>query len=187
MQESAVLSLAATPEVDVARLYEEHAPFIGRVIWRLTGGGAHVDDLLQETFLVAFKKRAELRSQHQARAWLYAIASHLCQRYNRGARRFSLFRSRYAREPGPRPVTRPDQALEQEQTVAMVYEALSRLPFKHREAFVLYELEELEGQEIAEMVGVPVGTVWTRLHHARKKFEARMRRRLSTETERAGS
>jgi RNA polymerase sigma-70 factor (ECF subfamily) len=187
MQESAVLSVAAAPEVDVASLYEEHAPFIGRVIWRLTGGGAHVDDLLQETFLVAFKKRAELHSRQQARAWLYAIAAHLCQRYNRGARRFSLFRNRYAREPEGSPVARPDQELEKEQAVALVYEALGRLPFKHRETFVLYELEGFEGQEIAEMIGVPVGTVWTRLHHARKKFETQMRRRLSKDTERAGT
>lgn len=181
MQGSAVLELADPLGLDVAQLYADHAPFIGRVVRRLTGEGSHVDDLLQETFLVAFKKRNDFQGRAAARTWLYAIAAHLCQRHNRGARRFSFFRSRYAKEPIASPVSRPDQELEREQTVAMVYGVLERLPFKQREAFVLYELEGFEGEEIAEMVGVPVGTVWTRLHHARKKFETLMRQRLSTE------
>lgn len=181
MQESAVLEATASPELDVARLYEAHAPFIGRVIRRLTGEGAHVDDLLQETFLVAFKKRKEFRGDDWVRAWLYVIASRLCQRHHRGNRRFNFFRSRYAREVTDNPVQQPDQELEREQSMAMVYEVLECLPFKQRETFVLYELEELEGQEIAEMVGVPVGTVWTRLHHARKKFETLMQKRLLQE------
>jgi RNA polymerase sigma-70 factor (ECF subfamily) len=181
MQGSAVLELADSPGLDVAQLYADHAQFIGRVIRRLTGEGPHVDDLLQETFLVAFKKRNDFQGRAAARTWLYAIAAYLCQRHNRGARRFSFFRSRYAKEPAEVPVRRPDQELEREQTVALVYGVLERLPFKQREAFVLYELEGFEGEEIAGMVGVPLGTVWTRLHHARKKFEALMRQRLSTE------
>jgi RNA polymerase sigma-70 factor (ECF subfamily) len=174
------LEVAASAELDVASLYAEHAPFIGRVIQRLSGQGAHVDDLLQETFVVAFRKRAEYRGLAATRTWLYAIASRLCLRHNRGARRFSFFRSRYAQEPA-RAAPDPGRELEREETIALVYQVLEGLPFKQRETFVLYELEGLEGEQIAEMLAIPIGTVWTRLHHARKKFEALMRRRLARE------
>ena len=52
------------------------------------------------------------------------------------------------------------------------------LPFKQREVVVLYELEELEGAAIAELLGIPINTVWTRLHHGRKNFEQLMRKRI---------
>jgi RNA polymerase sigma-70 factor, ECF subfamily len=52
------------------------------------------------------------------------------------------------------------------------------MPFKQREVFTLYELEELEGPEIAALLGIPINTVWTRLHHARKRFEESMRKRI---------
>ena len=60
-------------------------------------------------------------------------------------------------------------------------EVLDKLPFAQREAFVLFELEGLDGQEIAELLAVPLGTVWTRLHHGRDKFQMLMRRRLARE------
>lgn len=180
MEGSAVLAAAAAPELDISSLYASHAPFLGRVIQRLSGRGPHVDDLLQETFVVAFKRRESFSGRSSSRTWLYGIASRLCWRHNRGARRLGFFRLRYAREP-ERAVRSPDQELERGETAALVYAVMKELPFKQRECFVLYELEELEGAEIAELLGIPEGTVWTRVHHARKKFEALMRRRLGRE------
>jgi RNA polymerase sigma-70 factor (ECF subfamily) len=180
MEGSAILAATAAPALDISSLYASHAPFLGRVIQRLAGRGPHVDDLLQETFVVAFKRRDDFGGRSSSRTWLYGIAARLCWRHNRGARRFGFFRLRYAQEP-ERPVRSPDQELEREETAALVYEVLKELPFKQRECFVLYELEELEGAAIAELLGIPEGTVWTRVHHARKKFEALMRRRLGRE------
>lgn len=180
MEGSAVLAATAAPELDIASLYASHAPFLGRVIQRLSGRGPHVDDLLQETFVVAFRKRETFDGRSSSRTWLYGIASRICWRHNRGARRFGLFRHRYAAEP-ERASRSPDQELEREQAAALIYEVLKELPFKQRECFVLYELEELEGAEIAELLAIPEGTVWTRVHHARKKFEALMRHRLGRE------
>jgi len=64
----------------------------------------------------------------------------------------------------------PERELERRQRAALVHELIGRLPFKQREVFSLYELEELPGERIAELLGIPIGTVWTRLHHARKAF-----------------
>lgn len=166
---------------DVERAYAEHAGFIGRVIQRLTGDLPHVDDLLQETFIVAFKKRHEFRGDAAERTWLYAIAARLCLRHLRGARRLRAFRTRLAwqgSEPAP---ARPDRELERAESEALVREVLDRLPFAQREAFALFELEGMDGRAIAQLLGVPLGTVWTRLHHARARFEVLMRKRLGRE------
>jgi RNA polymerase sigma-70 factor (ECF subfamily) len=169
--------------LNITDIYAEHAPFVGRIILRLVGRGAHVDDLLQETFIVAFKKRHEFDGRAKVTTWLYAIASHLCLRYRRSVLRFALFRARLP-QPGddvPPPFERPDGRLERRQDIALVEAGLQKLPFKQREVFVLYELEGMEGSAIAELLGIPVGTVWTRLHEGRKRFKELMRRRLAKE------
>jgi RNA polymerase sigma-70 factor (ECF subfamily) len=170
--------------LDVGALYRAHAPFVARCIERLVGAGPHVDDVLQETFVVAFKNRDRYDpSRASVTTWLYGISTNLCRRHRRGSFRFGRLQQRVAAEPvaaGPVPA---DEALEREQSVAMVYEAMQKLPFKQREVFALYELEGLDGASIADMVNVPVGTVWTRLHHARLAFEKCVRRRIAAEAQ----
>ncbi len=175
MAASASLSSNAKPGLDVTHLYQEHAPFIGRVLLRLLGDGTHVDDLLQETFIVAFQKRETFDpSRAAASSWLYGIASNLCKHHRRGAGRFSTLRGALARENSELPLT-PDGALEREQEIALVQRLVQKLPFKQREVFVLFEIEELGGKEIADMLEIPIGTVWTRLHDARRRFRERLK------------
>ena len=182
---SATVSAPSEP-LDIESLYADHAPFLARVVMRLLGDGPHVDDIIQETFLVAFKKRREFRGMASPRTWLYAIASNLCMRHERSSRRLSIFRRRLARATAAhdreRGSDRPDEQLSREQQRALVHEVLRGIPLAQREALVLYELEELEGKEVAEILGVPVATVWTRLHNGRKRFRDAMRRRLGKES-----
>ena len=81
----------------------------------------------------------------------------------------------FADEPTAHPAS-PDRDLERARAATLVRTTLDRLPFKQREVFVLYELEELEGPQIAELLAIPVNTVWTRLHHARKRFQELIRK-----------
>jgi RNA polymerase sigma-70 factor (ECF subfamily) len=171
----------APPRFDVERAYVEHAPFIGRVIQRFTGDAPFVDDLLQETFIIAFEKRHEFRGDAATRTWLYAIAARLCMRHRRSTGRLDRFRALLGLSVGEASEARPDRELDRVQSAALVREVLAQLPFVQREAFVLFELEGLAGQEIAELLAIPIGTVWTRLHHARDKFQRLMRNRLSRE------
>jgi RNA polymerase sigma-70 factor (ECF subfamily) len=161
---------AAAHELNIEELYGEHAPFLARVLRRLTGPGPHVDDLLQDTFLIAHRKRASFAGRSQVRTWLYGIAMRLASRHHRSARRFSRFKEVLSREPEQSQAPGPDDALDRKQKSALVEQALAKLSFKHREVFVLYEIEELSGREISELLDVPEGTVWTRLHHARSRF-----------------
>jgi RNA polymerase sigma-70 factor (ECF subfamily) len=167
----------ARPELDIDTLYAEHAGFIGRVLVRLVGDGPHVDDLLQETFIVAYRKRAAFDGRAAVRTWLYAIAARLAMRHRRGAGRWLRAIGLFADEP-ERVSHDPADELERARAAAAVREVLDLLPFKQREVVVLYELEGLDGAEIAELAGIPINTVWTRLHHGRKKFEELMRKRI---------
>jgi RNA polymerase sigma-70 factor, ECF subfamily len=167
----------ARPELDIDTLYAEHAGFIGRVLVRLVGDGAHVDDLLQETFIVAHRKRATFDGRSAVRTWLYAIAARLAMRHRRGAARWLRALAGLTDEP-ERVSANPADELERARAAAAVRAVLDELPFKQREVVVLYELEGMDGADIAELVGVPVNTVWTRLHHGRKRFEALMRKRI---------
>ena len=181
---SSVEALAAdepmsTGSVDIDALYAEHAQFLARVLARLTRDGAHVDDLIQETFLVAFKKRATYDATRSTpRTWLYGIAAHLAMRHRRGVGRWLRALAGLTDEPARTVSVAPDREIDRERARAAVQDVLATLPFKQREVFTLYELEEIEGAEIAQLLGIPVNTVWTRLHHARKRFEETMRKRI---------
>ncbi len=165
---------------DIGTAFEKHGAFIGRVILRLVGEGSHVDDLVQETFVVAHNQRHQFEGRSTVRTWLYGIASNLCLRRRRTLKRFSNFKSRLQGEVPLLP-QQPDATLEQKAMIESVHRALMQLSFKHREVFVLFELEELEGKEIASMLGIAEGTVWTRLHKARRNFETAMRRQIQRE------
>jgi RNA polymerase sigma-70 factor (ECF subfamily) len=168
--------------LDVGALYREHAPFLARCIERLVGAGAHVDDILQEAFVAAFRNRDRYDpSRASVTTWLYGIAANLCRRHRRGSFRFGRLQERVAAEPLPAGAPAPDEAIEREQSVAMVYEAMQKIPFKQREVFALYELEGLGGNTIAAMIGAPLGTVWTRLHHARQAFVKNVRKKMVAE------
>jgi len=175
------VAVPQAPDLDVDALYAEHAAFIGRVLTRLVGPGPHVDDLIQETFIVAFRRRATYDRSCAERTWLYGIAARLAMRHRRGAGRWLRALGLFADEPSETITVHPDRELDRARAAAVVHDAVARIPFKQREVFVLYELEELEGAEIAALLGIPVNTVWTRLHHGRKRFADAMRKRVRRE------
>ncbi|MBN2343931.1 MAG: sigma-70 family RNA polymerase sigma factor [Deltaproteobacteria bacterium] len=158
--------------LDIAAAFTDHAPFIGRTIARLTGTGSHVDDLLQETFIVAFKKRNTYDpSRAELSTWLYGIAANLCRRHARGENRFGNFRKKLSAEtPAAKVTDTPEQVFERNRELQMVQDAINRLPFKQREAFVLFEIEGMDGAQISRLLNVKEGTIWTRIHHGRKRF-----------------
>ena len=165
--------------LDIKKVYKKSAPFIGRVIRRYTGEGPHVDDIIQETFIVAFKKRFEYDKNLAAiDTWLYSIASNLCKMHLRSKKRFNLFKGKLSKEKFQQEPVVPDKNYEKKEAIIMVRNILQKLPFKQREVFVLFELEDRDCNEISAMINIPVGTVWTRLHHARKKFTKLIKREM---------
>jgi RNA polymerase sigma-70 factor, ECF subfamily len=159
----------STREGDLrAETFARHARFVRRVAFHLAGPQMEVDDLTQEILLRVHSRRGEFRGEAELQSWIYGIALRVVA----NARRRALLRRWFGLEAAPEPVEHrtPAMDLERHETSARVYAALDRLPEKKRVVLVLFELEGLGGQEIAQIVGCPLATVWTRLHHARQAF-----------------
>lgn len=167
----------------LASLFEQHATFIARSLRRLGVPDRDVEDGLQEVFLVAQSKHDAIE-QGKERSVLFGIArrraSTLRRSMDRAHRREqkSLDASEIWEE-APDSTERSDQ----EQARAALDEVLDALPADLRTVLVLHELEEMEMSEVAELLGIPAGTVASRLRRAREKFEVevdRMRERLAS-------
>lgn len=159
---------------DVRRLYTTHASELRLALNRLGGNGVDCDDLLQEVFVVAMRKMADLAQARSERAWLYGVALKLAA----GQRRRQKLRAWLGLGDVPEltSVESPSRTLEQKEASKLLHTALESLPAAKRDVLVLFELQGLSGDEIAAALDVPVATVWTRLFHARKALSAALQR-----------
>ncbi len=154
-----------------AALFDRHAPHIQRYLARRVGPQA-AEDLLAETFLVAFGKRAAYdQSFRDARGWLYGIATNLIGRH----RREEVRQLRLSQAAGPD----QDQTDQPERSVvnltaqslrSVLVAALAGLAEPDRDVLLLIAWEQLSYEEVARALGIPVGTVRSRLHRARTKI-----------------
>jgi len=164
------MGIDAAEGVDVGVLFDAHAPFLARVVERLSGAGAHVEDIVQETFVVAHRRRQHLASIENLRGWLYRTAANLVRHHHRGAQRRTQLSQRYQTEAREL-ADDPAEVAQRRATALLVRSCVAELSDKLREVMVLYEFEGLAGREIAAMLELPEKTVWSRLRLARKQFE----------------
>jgi RNA polymerase sigma-70 factor, ECF subfamily len=155
--------------LDAQALFRAHAPFVASFLHRLGTPRDDVDDLVQEVFLVVHRKGGYVPGPARPRTWLAAIAVRVGQAGHR-------VRTRRREGPDERALGAavssydPAATLEQRRALARVQSALDTLDLEHRAAFVLYELEGDSCESIASSFAVPIGTVYSRLHHARRRF-----------------
>jgi RNA polymerase sigma-70 factor, ECF subfamily len=150
-------------------MVSEHFDFIWRSLRRLGVPHTDVDDCTQQVFWVAARKLAII-SEGSERAFLFSTALRVAS----DARRSRSRRREVQQEDdghqtcdaGPR----PDEIADQKRARALLDDVLSTMPLELRTVFVLFELEELPTQDIAELLGLPTGTVASRLRRAREEF-----------------
>ncbi len=149
----------------LGELYDRYQEPLRRFLVRATSDAEDVDDLLHNTFLVAAQSAARYDGRAKCRPWLVGIAVQLLRRRRRAVARFfdvlaslTALRDRAA-DPGPALHARRD-----------IERGMARLSEAKRLTLLLADVEKLSGQEIAELLGVPSGTVWTRLHAARREL-----------------
>jgi RNA polymerase sigma-70 factor (ECF subfamily) len=151
-------------------LYGQHLAKVKRWARRLAGPSADLEDLLHDVFLVALRKGFQNRGEATLDTWLFGITQRVVwtkRRKNR-VRRWLFGRHQTDLIP-PEPRT-PHHELERGEQTARLYAALDQLPEVYRTTLILYELEELSGEEVARLTEVPVGTVWVRLHRGRERL-----------------
>jgi len=175
---------SSTPGVeslDVAAAFETHGSFVYRCALHWGLGGADADDLVQEVFVVAHRRRDDFDPEGSLRAWLYGIARRVASRHHRGGRRRAALDEAIAREPPDAP-RGPSRVIELREAAEQLSQFLDALPESQREAFVLCELEELSAREVGDALGVSPNTVSSRLRMARGEFK-RLVRRLEAQHE----
>jgi RNA polymerase sigma-70 factor (ECF subfamily) len=153
-------------------LFERYEPALRRYLGRLGIARSDADDLVQATFLDVVRASARFDPQYSARSWLFGIASMIVRRHRRSVVRAA---ARVATWIGlqrgqPSATLTPADAFENDRALRAFARAFERLAPKKREVFVLVTLEGLSGEEAAAALGIPVNTVWTRLHHARREL-----------------
>jgi len=179
-----------TAPADPARLREAviaHHGALWRALRRLGVAEADVDDALQDVFLVAARKLGGVPVEGE-RAFLYGVAVRVASNARRGARRHTEIFADAPHAEASADVLAPDEVLVQRETRRLLDVALDEMPFELRTVFVLLELEELSMAEVAELIGVPQGTVASRMRRARERFSEiarRLRVRVSRGRERA--
>jgi len=155
-----------------------HAPGVYRLALRLMRDEAEAEDVMQETFLNAFKGIDRFDGRSGLRTWLYRIAYNAAMmRLRRPKREFISVEAASEPEEGT-PVPRelydwgaaPEQELEKAELRAVMEKAIEDLPEKLRVVFVMRELEELSTEETAEALGIKQEVVKTRLHRARLRL-----------------
>jgi RNA polymerase sigma-70 factor (ECF subfamily) len=157
---------------DIEELYVSHARSVEHWALRLGGPKIDAEDVVQEVFLVAHSKLSGFRGDSSLSTWLFAITERVVLHRLRKERWRSWLRgsakdsvpTATAREPSPL------EALESKRATELFYSALEGVSLRYRSALVLFELDELSGQQIADLQGVRVETVWVWLHRARAQL-----------------
>lgn len=161
-----LIARLATGEIGaLGELYDRHQAAVFRFLTRATNGAEDVDDLLHQTFLAAAKSAGRYDGRSSCRPWLIGIAvQHLKRRRQSFARLFAVLRSLRDRRTT---IVDPRSSL---QAKSDIDRALARLSEAKRITFLMAEVEGFSCAEIAETLNVPIGTVWTRLHAARREL-----------------
>jgi RNA polymerase sigma factor (sigma-70 family) len=166
-----------------AALFDRHAPRIHRYFTRRVGRQA-ADDLVGETFLAAFARRREYRTAYRdAGPWLYGIATRLVGQHRRDEARLLAVRQAAPQEDSE---AGPGDAVSRDLTArsvrGLLLAALADLAPGDRDVVVLIAWEDLSYAETAQALGIPVGTVRSRLHRARAALRAALAATGRTET-----
>lgn len=171
LDDATVIQLSRREPEQFTRLFRRHAPHIQRYVARRLGPDA-ADDIVAETFLLAFRQRDRYdQSRPDARPWLYGIATNLIGRHRRAEVRLYRALARTGADPVAEPFTDGvDDRVSASTTARRLAAALARLSAEYRDTLLLVVWGDLSYDEAAAALGVPVGTVRSRLSRARSRL-----------------
>jgi RNA polymerase sigma-70 factor (ECF subfamily) len=180
-REQAGISPAASPAASIARIYAQYQAQVGRWALQLLGRTEHMEDIVQEVFLIVLREQTTVASLQQLdgggdplERWLYRTTANAVRslRWRERWRRFWISSEESSRAVAQLPSDAPDalELLEQERVRGEVYAILDRLSERQRRVLTLFELEGLSGEQIAALTGTKLATVWVTLHRARAAF-----------------
>jgi len=166
-------------------IFRQHAPFVWRALRRLGVAERDVEDVCQEVFVVVHRKLGDFEGRSSLRTWIYGICARTASDYRKSGR----VRREVVTDLIPERHEDAGQhdAVALRQARAALDKILDALDHDKRAVFVLYEIEELTMAEVADALGCPLQTAYSRLHAARKVVEAGVARARDDAREGAGT
>ncbi|MGH3871140.1 MAG: RNA polymerase sigma factor [Pseudonocardiaceae bacterium] len=178
-----LLTAVARGDQDALRLlYERHAAAMLRLVRRLTSSSGTAEEILQEAWLAVWQAARSFRGDSSVRGWLLGVTRRQAHNRLRGMRPILVDLDEAVAVADPRPGVE-DQVLanaEQER----VAEGIAALPEHLREVLALVLVDELPYQEVSAVLDIPVGTVKSRMSHARKRLAAALATTVAQEDRR---
>ena len=142
-----------------------------------TRNAVEIEDLVQDTFLKAYSRLDSFQHQSSFYTWLYRIAVNTILDYMKRVARSPVHGvedPEVVRSPGPTRGVGPDARMQQEEIARITHAVLAELPDIFRTVLVMREFDELSYQEIADVLGISIGTVESRLFRARARFKEKL-------------
>ncbi len=166
-------------------VYETYFDLVWSAARHLGVSPDSIDDVVQEVFVVIHARLNTVQRVDSLRSWVYSVARRTVSTFRRAQRSRETTGAQYAAVSdwmAPLSPTPLDETERNEQQ-RLVWQLLSELDEPKREVFILAEIEEFTAPEIAEALGLPVNTVYSRLRSARQAFDQGMTRYLARQQE----
>ncbi|MFP4416838.1 MAG: RNA polymerase sigma factor [Chitinispirillaceae bacterium] len=163
------------------QLFRQYRQSVFSLVYRLLGPGYDLDDIIQQVFIKVFRSLSGFKGLSSLDTWIYRITSKVCTDQLRKKYRkrqldiidgsdemidFVAAPSQY----------NPDRDMEQQEISKQVFAALEKLSIPKRTVVVMFEMEQMSLDQISEILNLPVGTVKSRLFHARRDLERHLKR-----------
>lgn len=166
-------SVDDAPLPDLASVHARHADFVFASLQRLGIRGASIEDAHQEVFLIVHRRLSSYDGRSCMTAWLFGI----CRRVAAAHRRKAHVRREVPIDPDceiDHVEADPEEQFARGEARRKAHSVLDMLDIDRRAVLIMFELEGMQCEKIAALLGIPVGTVYSRLHAARRDFENAM-------------
>lgn len=165
---------APAAPVDFRALYESEFPYVWNSLRRLGVAPAHIEDVAHDVFVTAWKRLGDFDRSRPIRPWLFGIAFRVASDFRkRASNQREISGETFDTEDDAQ---RPDAHVEQNQARALVVKALASIPMERRGVFVMHELDGHAIPHVAEALGIPLNTAYSRLRLARADFAQAVKR-----------
>lgn len=156
-------------------VYREHFRFVWRALRRLGIPESDAQDATQEVFMVVHRKLSDFEGRSQMTTWLFGICLRVVRnRKRKSSNRYEIQDETVAERPDD--TANPDAETERRRGLARLEAILESIDLDQRVVFILFELEGMSGEEIAELLQIPPATVHSRLRLARESFRLALAR-----------
>ncbi len=162
-------------------LYRVYGKKILNYVYRMTGSRDEAEDLMQDTFVLAYRKLKSLKENTRFQSWLFRIAqNNIYQRYRNRSPETESVESEETREfadrEGPiEPLRTPEQVFLSQELERVIQAAIDDLPEKYRQVFVLSAIHKLSYREISEVMSRSLASVKSDIHRARVEVREKIR------------